>query len=54
MHLEQAIVSAIVYYRRGLLTYEELLILIGSELHKLRSEVEECYILENLHQYVEN
>lgn len=54
MHLEQAIVSAIVYYRRGLLTYEELLILISSELHKLRNEVEDTSLLENLHEYVEN
>lgn len=54
MVLEQAIISAIVYYRRGLLTYEELLFLIGSELHKLRHEVEECHILENLHEYIEN
>jgi len=54
MILEQAIVSAIIYYRRGLLTYEELLIVIGTELHKLRQEVEECFILENIHEYVEN
>lgn len=51
---EQSIISAIVYYRRGLLTYEELLMLIGNELHKLKSEVEDSYLLEQLYEYVEN
>lgn len=42
MFSEETVVSAILYYRRGLLTYEELLLLVDNELDKLRGEVEDC------------
>lgn len=41
MFVEQAVISAMLYYRRGLLTYEELILLIDDELDKLRGEVED-------------
>jgi len=54
MFSEQAVISAIIYYRRGLLTYDELLMLINNELHKLKGEVEEYPLLEQLSEYVKN
>jgi len=54
MFSEQEIISAVAYYRRGLLTYEELLMLISNELHNLKKEVEDCLLLKQPYEYVEN